>query len=265
MALVLQANTNLSYRDMKEIILRSSKKVQPADTDWRTNSAGIPHNHKFGAGLMNAQAAVNLATNWAFLESVTNFSQLQTNLNIPIPDNNLSGITRTFNFTNANFRVENVTLTLTAPHNFWGDLAVTLISPSGTQSRLTEVNPYADNSYDFQAWTLNTVRHWGEQANGIWTVRVADGAAGDTGTLEALDLKLYGSTPQAHLSATRTNSNIRLDLQAAAPGWTYAIEASSNFVNWATITNLAIPTSGKTNALDTLVASRRFYRAKLLP
>ena len=112
---------------------------------------------------------------------------------------------------------------------------------------------------------MNTVRHWGEKANGTWTVRVADGAAGDTGTLEALDLKLFGSNPQAHLTATRTNSNIRLNLQVAAPGWSYAIEASSNFVNWATITNLAIPTSGKTNALDTLAADHRFYRAKLLP
>jgi subtilisin-like proprotein convertase family protein len=265
MALVLQANTNLSYRDMKEIILRSSRKIQPTDSDWKTNSAGIPHNHKFGAGLMNAQAAVNLATNWGLLDPVTNISSLQTNLNLAIPDNNPLGITRTFNFTNGNFRVEHVTLALTAPHTNWGDLAVTLTSPSGTQSRLTMALANVDIGYQYEGWVLNTVRHWGEKANGNWTVRVADVVAGNTGTLQALDLKLYGSTPQAHLSAVRTNSNVRLDLQAAAPGWTYAIEASSNFLNWATITNLAIPTSGKTNAIDTLAFDHRFYRAKLLP
>src|SRR5204863_5765312 len=49
-ALVLQANTNLNYRDVKEILLRSATKVQPADPDWKTNSAGIAHNHKFGGG-----------------------------------------------------------------------------------------------------------------------------------------------------------------------------------------------------------------------
>ena len=264
-ALILQANTNLSYRDMKEIVLRSSKKIQPADADWATNSAGIAHNYKFGGGLMNAQAGVALATNWAMLGPVTNLDKLQTNLNLAIPDNNVFGLARTFTFTNTNFRVENVTLTLTAPHTYWGDVVVTLTSPSGMQSRLTEANAHADSSYGYQAWTLNTVRHWGEKAAGTWTVRVADVASGDTGTLQALDLKLYGSTPQAHLSVTRTNGNVRLDLQAPAPGWSYAIETSSNFVNWATITNLAIPTSGKTNTLDTLAADHRFYRALLLP
>lgn len=262
--LMLQANTNLNYRDVKEILLRSSTRVQPADAEWKTNSAGIPHNYKFGAGLLNARAAVNLATNWAGLGLVTNVAQLQTNLAVSIPDNNVSGVTRTFTFTNVNFRVEHVELTLTVAHTYWGDLAVTLTSPSGMQSELAETCLYADSSYTYQAWPLSSVRHWGEKANGTWTVRVSDGAAGDTGTLKGVELKLHGSTPRAGLAAGRTNGNLNVGLQVAAPGWTYAIERSSNLVNWMVVTNVTIPGSGKTNVLDTPSGSHRFYRARLL-
>jgi subtilisin-like proprotein convertase family protein len=264
MALILQANTNLTYRDLKEILLRSSKKVQPADPGWKTNSAGIPHHHYFGGGLINARSAVNMATNWASLGPVTNITQLQTNINLSIPDNNLTGITRTFTVTNQNFRVEHVALTMTAPHTFWGDLMVTLTSPSGMQSVLTSTNGFVDSSYQYQAWPLTSVRHWGEKATGTWTVRVADGAATYTGTLKALELKLYGSVPQAQLSVGQTNSNMNLGLKAAAPGWTYAIESSTNLVNWSAVTNVVIPTSGKTNVLDPVSGPLRFYRARLL-
>jgi subtilisin-like proprotein convertase family protein len=266
-ALALQANPNLGYRDVKEILLRSSTKLQPSDADWATNSAGIAHNHKFGAGLIDARSAVDLATGWACLGPVANISLLQTNLSIPIPDNDLSGVTQSFTFSNLDFRVEHVTLTMTAPHKNWGNLAVTLTSPTGMQSRLAEVHGPSDTTYNYQAWTFSSVRHWGEQANGTWTVTVADGVAGDTGTLEALELKLYGTTPNATLTLATTNQDTRLNLQVAAPGWKYAIERSTNLTWWTVLSTQAIPTTGQVTFTDynALLASRRFYRVRLLP
>jgi subtilisin-like proprotein convertase family protein len=266
-ALVLQANPNLSYRDVKEILLRSSTKVQPADSDWSTNSAGIAHNHKFGAGLLNAQAAVTLATNWASLDPVTNVTLLQTNLDNAIPDYDSNGVTLSFTFSNLNFRVEHLTLTMTAPHSYWGNLAVTVTSPSGMQSRLADAHAPVDTNYNYQAWTFSSVRHWGEHANGTWTVKVADEVVGDTGTLDALELKLYGTMPTATLALNTTNQNIRLILHAAAPGWRYAMEAASNLGYWAPLTTQAIPTSGEVTFTDygALLQNRRFYRARLLP
>src|SRR5207253_11097593 len=132
------------------------------------NSAGIAHNHKFGGGLLNAQAAVNLATNWGYLGPVTKLSLLQTNLAIPIPDNNPSGVVRSFTVTNTGWRVEHLTLALTSPHPFCGDLAVTVTSPGGIQSRLAELHGPVDNTTNYLAWTFSSVRHWGEKANGAW-------------------------------------------------------------------------------------------------
>jgi subtilisin-like proprotein convertase family protein len=266
-ALMLQANPNLSYRDVKEILLRSSTKVQPDDGDWATNSAGIPHNHKFGAGLISAQGAVILATNWCNLDPLTNISMLETNLSLSIPDNDSNGVSRTFSLSGLNFRVEHVSLTLTAPHQNWGNLAVTLTSPSGMTSRLAEPHAPVDTSYGYQGWTFTSVRHWGENANGTWTVTVADESSGDTGTLEAVELKLYGTLPQARLAVCKTNQNLQIQITAAAPSWTYAIEASDDFASWTSISTQAILACGHFDFTDynTPGSNQRFYRAKLLP
>jgi hypothetical protein len=65
----------------------------------------------------------------------------------------------------------------------------------------------------------------------------------------------------------KTNQSTRLSLQAAAPGWTYAIDSCNNLTNWTQLTTLSIPSVGRTNYTDAnaLLLSRRFYRARLLP
>ena len=263
-ALVLEANPRLSYRDVAEILMRSATRISPADSDWQVNAAGIPHNHKFGAGLVNAGEAVALATNWLNLGPVTNLSLLQTNLNLAVPDNDAIGLTRTFVITNPDFRVEHVTLTVTLPHSHHGDLAITLTSPSGTASRLAERHNSTGSGYN--GWTFNSVRHWGEDAEGVWTVKIADLAAYNTGTLQALDLELYGSSPEAILSIGLTNQLPLVTLQSPAVGWNYALETSTNLTTWEILTTLAIASDGRAAFLDTNAATRcRTYRARLFP
>ena len=116
-------------------------------------------------------------------------------------------------------------------------------------------------------WNPEDVNVHLEKANGAWTVKVADVAAGDIGLLQALELKLYGTVPTAELTINRTNQSTRLALQSAAPGWSYAIDVSTNLTSWTTSTTLKIPTLGRTNYTDTnaLLQPRRFYRARLVP
>ena len=262
-ALMLQANPSLCYRDVAEVLMRSATKVSPSDSDWWTNSAGVPHNHKFGAGLVNAGAAVILATNWMSLDPVQSLHATETNLSIAIPDNNPLGITRTFTISNAGFRVERVALTVTAPHQRYGDLAITLVSPSGTQSRLAENHTSSEPGYE--GWTLTTVRHWGEVAKGTWTVHIADLAPSKTGTLEALDVLIQGSSPGACLSAMSWNGAQYLTLRAAAPGWNYLLETSPDLQNWVPLGMLRLDLRGRAVFVDVNLADRaQFYRARLL-
>lgn len=190
-ALMLQANPLLGWRDVKEILLRSATRVQPEHPEWTTNSAGIAHNPNFGAGLVNARAALQLATNWVNLGHLLSLTDTRTHLALPVPDNDPVGITQTFVVDRAGFRVEQARLTLWLPHQRYGDLRVTLTSPSGITSVLTDVHHTAGAGY--QGWSFSSVRHWGEDAAGVWTLTVADVRGGLTGTLDAARLELFGT------------------------------------------------------------------------
>jgi subtilisin family serine protease len=197
-ALILEANPNLGWRDVQEIIMRSAKKVNPTDTDWKTPIApdNINHNHKFGAGLIDATAAVSMALNWVNLSAQLKRSIPQTGLNVAIPNKNTTGITREFVITpQNNLRVEHVTVTVNINHSARGNLKITLTSPNGTVSRLAEV--HSDTNDNYANWTFMTVRNWGESALGTWQLKVTDESdASNTagGTLTLATMELFGST-----------------------------------------------------------------------
>jgi subtilisin-like proprotein convertase family protein len=194
-ALMLQQNPNLGWRDVQEILIKSATKFKPADTGWVTNGAGIPFNHDFGAGLINATAAVNLASTWSNLPAQTSTTSTQTGLSAAIPNNIATGVTRTFDLSASNIRVEHVTLKLSATHTARGNLEITLTSPSGMTSNLAAVR--SDTNDNYSNWTFSSVRNWGENSAGTWTLKVADrSSTGNStgGTVTAAELKIFGSS-----------------------------------------------------------------------
>ncbi len=197
-ALMLEANPNLGWRDVQEILMRSAKKVNVSDADWKTPiaPANINHNHKFGAGLIDATAAVNMAIGWTKLAAQLKRTIAQTGLSVAIPNQNTTGITREFVVApQDNIRVEHVTVAVSINHSARGNLRITLTSPSGTVSRLAEVR--SDSNDNYANWTFMTVRNWGENASGTWRLKVTDeSAAGNNttgGTLTAATVEIFGS------------------------------------------------------------------------
>lgn len=201
-ALMLQANPDLGWRDVQEILLRTARRPHVGDPDWTTNGAGFLFNHKYGAGIVDAHAAVAMAQTWSNLGPQTSAAISQTGLNVAIPDDGATGITRSFNFnTSPTTRVEHAAVTLSVTHPYRGDLEVILTSPAGTRSQL--MAPRHDPGDNYAAWTFTSVRHWGENASGTWTVKIADRASGDTGNLTSLTVRLYGTTnPAPHLATS---------------------------------------------------------------
>ena len=270
-ALMLQANPLLGWRDVQEILIRSATKVQPTDTGWITNSAGLRFNHKFGAGLVNAEAAVQLARTWTNLAAPSHIFLEVTNLSLSIPDGNTNGITRLFDFsTNPPMRIEHVTVTLTATHSRRGDLVMTMTSPGGTASRLAEKR-LNDSESDFSGWKFMSVFDWGELSSGNWQVQISDqrggGFFGLGGTLRGLRVDLYGTLID-------TSARPSLAVEGYSPGQfrlrlngmtnqTYDLQASSNLLNWLTIarTNLASRTSVQLIDNQATPFTARFYRA----
>lgn len=199
-ALMLEKNPNLGWRDVKEVLIRSAYKFKPADSGWATNGAGLSFHHDFGAGLIDATAAVNLAATWTNLAAPTSAVSTQSGLTVAIPDNNATGVTRSFNLSATAMRVEHATVRLSISHTSRGNLEITLTSPSGMVSRLAAV--HSDTNDNYADWTFSSVRHWGESATGNWTLKIADrSTSGNStgGTLTAAELTLFG-TPVAPIN-----------------------------------------------------------------
>ena len=197
-ALMLEANPNLGWRDVKEILLRSSVQLAPTSPGWISRSGGEPdqplirHHESYGAGAVDAAAAVELAGTWQNLGPMVEHAKSQSPV-IAIPDNSSPGISLDFNFSDVpNLRVEHVTVRLHAAHAYRGDLQIQLTSPSGTISTLAS-RTGSDDGQDYDDWTFSSVRHWGESAKGVWTLNCRDLARGDTGVLLSATVTLFGS------------------------------------------------------------------------
>jgi subtilisin-like proprotein convertase family protein len=194
-ALLLQANSSLNWRDVKEIYIRSATKNDSGDSDWARNGAGFWFNHKYGAGLINASDAVRLAKNWSNLGTMTSVSVPLSSLPATIRDNNASGLIKYFDTRSlSGLRVEHATVTTDITHPSRGELEIQLTSPDGTTSRLAEKHTsYPADPADYPDWTFSTVHNWGEDSRGLWKLKIADRVSGNTGTLNSATLTLYGT------------------------------------------------------------------------
>ena len=56
--MMLEENEDLTWRDVQDILIRTAFKVDGENPEWVTNAAGIDFNHSYGAGLVDAAAAV---------------------------------------------------------------------------------------------------------------------------------------------------------------------------------------------------------------
>uniref|UniRef100_A0A9L0SZM5 furin n=1 Tax=Equus caballus TaxID=9796 RepID=A0A9L0SZM5_HORSE len=63
-ALTLEANKNLTWRDMQHLVVQTSKPAHLNANDWATNGVGRKVSHSYGYGLLDAGAMVALAQNW---------------------------------------------------------------------------------------------------------------------------------------------------------------------------------------------------------
>lgn len=189
-ALILEANPDLSWRDVHQILIQSARKNNPGDEDWTTNGAGYSINHKYGFGRIDAEAALNQALQWTPVAEETSV-EYSSNPNLSIPDNDASGVSDTI-AVSADLSIEYVEVLFSAnDHTYWGDLQIVLVSPDGTESVLAESHTVG-NGYTYDNWRFGSVRHFGESSTGNWTLKVIDGAELDTGTFQSWTLKIYG-------------------------------------------------------------------------
>jgi len=192
-ALMLERNPNLSYRDVMNILVRSAQRNDPNDSEWRQNGAGLWVNYKYGFGAVDAGAAVAMANPASYTRLGPELSATTglQNVNLLIPDNSNTGVSASVT-SSSQLSIEHVELVLNASHTRRGDLEVTLISPDGTRSVMAESRT-TDSGFDYTNWTFTSTRHWGEKSTGTWTVEVRDLVNGLIGNFDSYSLTFYGT------------------------------------------------------------------------
>lgn len=203
-ALMLAANPNLGWRDVKLILAESARKNDAADAGWFLTGGSKKYhfNHKYGFGVANAAAAVALATSWTNVAAETTQSSATASPNIAIPDGTGVSVTSTINVASGSVTsIEFMEITFSAAdHTYMGDLEVTLTSPSGTVSRLAETHGCFDAAGAqlmqcptfYNNWIFGSSVHLGESPVGNWILTVTDRGPGDAGHLQSWGMKFYG-------------------------------------------------------------------------
>ena len=208
-ALMVAANPNLSWRDVRIVLAKSARKNDATDPGWTTNF-GLNHHPRYAFGVINAQAAVALARGWtsvgtsATLASCTPLGASGRVVNINLPDAPAVGnpIARTSVATVSSANcpgvttIEQVEVDFEATHAYSGDLRVELVSPGGLVSvlaneRICDGAGDACGAYS-PAWTFTSLRHLEEPSGGNWTLRVTDAQTGDTGQWLRWNLRFWG-------------------------------------------------------------------------
>ncbi|ODS25065.1 hypothetical protein AB835_00740 [Candidatus Endobugula sertula] len=213
-ALMLEANPELGYRDIQKILAYSAKKVEDANTDWQTNSAddwnggGLHTSHDYGFGNIDAYTAVRLAETWNTQNTDKNVSYKLVGgnaVNQQVADGSTVDIT--IEVTDQ-ISIEHVELRLDIDHKNVSDLTITLISPDGTRSIMVD-KPYVDTDgnqltpsqiadyvggKDFIDFIFSSTNHYGETSQGTWTLRIEDTHGNHIGgVLNSYKLGLKGS------------------------------------------------------------------------
>ncbi|MBB5208067.1 S8 family serine peptidase [Chiayiivirga flava] len=196
-ALMLDARPELTWRDVQQVLALTAVKVNPGHAGWFDNGAGLHFNEFYGYGMIDAGAAVELATTWELLApAIESVSPVHTPA-IAIPNAAAGGgATDSITVDSDIDAVEHVEVIFSAAHQRRGQMEVTLVSPSGTEIRLLRRRSPDNSGTAFSNWKFGANAFRGEDPNGDWTLRVRDAVNdGFSGTWQNWQLIVHGTGP----------------------------------------------------------------------
>ncbi len=218
-ALMLEANPNLGWRDVQTILALSathtgtrigaSQHSAEENNFWQINGAdtwnggGMHFSNDYGYGLLDVYGAVRMAEAWKQFGPVAQTSanevrfstgNLTVNGNTHIPDGSYLNVT--VNVT-ASMILEHVDLTLTFRHGNFNFVNIYAYSPEGTRVLLHDGSTGAWNAAaNGLTWTFGIDSLRGEAAAGTWTIQFVDTYPETAdGVFTNVELVAYGTRP----------------------------------------------------------------------
>lgn len=220
-ALVLQANSELTWRDVQHITIHAAR-IPFVDESWIVNGAGFHVNSKFGFGIMDCSAMVNLAQGW---ESVPEQHICEAEPQVvdrKITTQSCARVFFTFDGCKEDSKrrinsLEHVQLHMNARSRRRGNVEITLQSPANTRSELLTHRPPDDTDEDID-FTFMTVHSWGENPEGQWLVEVCDNPGETNYTnnvihLHSFTLRTFGFHDTSERQTKKSSKPTSLQLQ----------------------------------------------------
>lgn len=202
-ALALEANPDLTWRDMQYLVVLTSR-PQPLEKEsgWIVNGVKRKVSHKFGYGLMDASEMVNLAEQWVTVPPQHICKSQEINEDKPIDPSysytlsvhmDVNGCSGTVNEVRY---LEHVQCKISLRFFPRGNLRILLTSPMQTTSSLLFERPRDVVSSNFDDWPFLSVHFWGERAEGRWTLQIVNAGnrhVNQPGILKKWQLIFYGT------------------------------------------------------------------------
>ncbi|NWS61945.1 PCSK4 convertase, partial [Chunga burmeisteri] len=230
-ALALEANPALTWRDLQHLVVRSSKPAHLQAEDWAVNGVGRKVSHHYGYGLLDAGLLVEMAKAWTgtrpqrrcSVKALHSPRNIGSKLTVSADVSFSSGRTKRIR------SLEHVQVQLSLSYSRRGDLVIALTSPMGTTSTLVTVRPYDTSQQGYKDWTFMSTHFWDENPNGTWTLQLENkGDACNTvlsllppGLLTSFILHLHGTDEDMtarRFAGSAVDDCIRRDAQGACQG-----------------------------------------------
>ncbi|VDL32218.1 unnamed protein product [Hymenolepis diminuta] len=182
LALTLEANPNLTWRDVQHLIVLTSKRKYLYDRDgthnWTVNGAGLEFNHLFGYGVLDAGDMVRAAKLWKTVPErfhcIAGIFRGQKVITVgkPVQLELFTESCRGNPESQVNF-IEHVQAFISIKSSRRGDLVMFLTSPMNTTSMILGARPLdSDSSKGFVKWPFMTTHMWAENPRGTWKLTI---------------------------------------------------------------------------------------------
>lgn len=230
-ALMLEANPELSWRDVQGILAETSQNVFNDDQDVSdvTNGAGFWHSNWYGWGIIDAKAAVDAALNWDLFSEelqIIGISPMEMAVLSDEPMNRFQSyidLDPTDDAYPSDFVAESTVVLIDLSHYNRGDLLIQLESPLGTLSTLHPGKiPEDTQTTQGQQWKLMTLKNWKESPTGRWTLTIRDlvdrnGIGDDSNVFRDWTIVVYGRSSSGQSAPVMAPVSPATNLPTKAP------------------------------------------------
>ncbi|XP_013169800.1 PREDICTED: furin-like protease 1, isoform 1-CRR isoform X2 [Papilio xuthus] len=209
-ALALQANRDLTWRDMQHIVVRTARPERLSlDGNWRVNGVGRNVSHSFGYGLLDAAGMVRLARSWRTVPPQRRCELAAPRPQRPVPPKSSVVLQLDVSACPGVNYLEHVQARVSLSAARRGDLRIALTSPAGTRVTLLAPRAHDSSRAGFNSWPFMSVHMWGEAPLGVWQLEVSNEGRYMAGPLTQWELIFYGTeTPAQEYDASPESNSL---------------------------------------------------------